>query len=121
MVAMGDEISVEIIDLLSTTAQCQNFPNFPRSDRGSSGELDYNGNPKVCGGTPPTERCETFKNGQWVSSEPLNAARSYSSILKSPFLNDSVSLFLTGSWIPNLNSAEVLVNGKWEKWSNPLP
>ena len=121
MVAIGETDSVEIVDLLSTSTQCQNFPDFPRSDRGASGELDYNGNPIVCGGYSVTNKCKTFINGQWASRGPLNAARSFSSIIKSPFLNDSVSLFLTGSYSPQLNSAEVLVNGKWEKWSVPLP
>ena len=118
---LGFTNSVEIVDLLSTSTQCQNFPNFPRSGYGASGELDNNGNPIVCGGYPSTANCETFLNGQWVSRELLNEARSDSSIIKSPFLNESVSLFLTGSLNPDLNSAEVLVNGKWEKWSVPLP
>ena len=121
MVAIGETSSVEIVDLLSTSTQCQNFPNLSRSGYGARGELDYNGNRIVCGGYPSTDKCETFLNGQWVSMEPLNEARSFSSIIKFPFLNDSVSLFSTGSYDPYLNSAEVLVNGKWEKWYVPLP
>ena len=113
--------SVEIIDLLTTSYQCQNFPNFPQKTRGAIGELDMNGNPIMCGGDPPTNNCETFFSGSWVSGPPLFEARFYSSIIKLPLVNDPMTLFLTGSYYPLLNSAEVLINGKWEMWPGTLP
>ena len=74
--------SVEILDLSSTFTQCKNFPNFPRSTFGASGEMDNNGNPIVCGGDDPsTNKCESFVNGSWVSSEPLALARYVLSML----------------------------------------
>ena len=99
--------SVEIVDLLSTSTPCQNFPSFPTW--GSNGELDKNGNPMVCGGYfgGSSSQCETFVDGSWRSSPPLTESRYYSSMIKSPFLNDSISLFATGSWNPDLNSAEI--------------
>ena len=113
--------SVEIVDLLSTSNICQNFPNFPKATRGANGELDMNGNPILCGGDPPTNDCETFVNGSWISGNPLIEGRYYSSMIKLPFVNDPISLFITGSYTPLLNSAEVLINGKWESWPAILP
>ena len=122
----GSSNSVEIVDFLSTSTQCQNFPNFPRLTTVARGELDNNGNPIVCGGFPSddkssTNQCETFLNGSWVSCQPMTESRTEFSFIKFPVVNDSVSLFLTGSYSPLLDSAEFLVNGKWERWSVPLP
>ena len=113
--------SVEIIDLLSTVTQCPNFPNFPRSTYFANGGLDNNDNPIVCGGQPSTNDCQSFVNGRWVSIQPLTQIRSLYATMKSPFLNDSVNLFLAGSFDPLSGTAEILVNGVWQKWPINLP
>ena len=115
MVATGLPGSiVEIVDLLSTSTHCQNFPNFPRSTHGVNGELHNQEIPLVCGGGPATHECNLFVNGSWVSSQPMTDSRYLSSVIKSPFADDSRSLFVTGSFYPLLNSADVFVNEKWE-------
>ena len=113
--------SVEIIDLLSTVIQCPNFPNFPRSSYFTNGGLDNNDNPIVCGGQPCTNDCQSFVNDSWVSIQPLTQIRSLYATMKSPFLNDSFSLFLTGSLDPLSDSGEIFVNGVWQKWPINLP
>ena len=113
--------SVEIIDLLSNFTQCPNFPNFPRSTYGANCELDNNDNPIVCGGQPETDDCQSFVNDSWVSIQPLTQTRSLYATMKSPFLNNSFILFLTGGLTPFSDSAEVFVNGVWQKWPINLP
>ena len=113
--------SVEIIDLLSTVTHCPNFPNFPRSTYFANGGLDNNDNTIVCGGKPDTNDCQSFVNGSWVSIQPMTTTRSLCATMKSPFINDSVSLFFTGSAYPLLDSAEIFLNGVWQKWPINLP
>ena len=105
--------SVEIIDLLSNSAQCQNFPNFSRSTYGAGGVLDKDDNPIVCGGYR-SQKCETFQNGNWIPSQPLIEDSHHLRIIKLPLFNGSVSMFATGMYSPNFKSAEILLNGSWE-------
>jgi len=55
----GDTDSVELIDLDSATGNdiCEKFPDFPVVTKSPGIELDFQGNPIICGGGTPS-RCQ---------------------------------------------------------------
>ena len=115
--------NVEIIDLVSETFTCNDFPSFTYAAERIKGELGHNENPVICGGTPAVKECHSFENGVWIPSGSLSDGGYDFAMTKAPFQNESISLLKTGGYSDGaaFDTAEVLVNGQWQPISFPLP
>ena len=80
LVALGttaalDTPSIEVIDLDSSTTQCQALPTFPKAYNGAIGGLGPNEVPIICGTPLDNKECRSLINGNWVLSAPLKKPR----------------------------------------------
>ena len=105
MVALGKLIgnenytdSIEILDLTSTEADCENFPKYPLKTAFAKGHLNREDEPIICGGYLETEvsTCHVFRQGHWMKGPPMTDARRNFALTKFPLGNGSVDLLVTG-------------------------
>jgi hypothetical protein len=112
----------EVSDLESSATTCKKMPNFPAAVFSAIGTLRFEQHPIICGGYQnglPSNKCYSFKNNEWVSSESMNLSRVNAAAAKW----QNGKLLVTGGWnsLVSFNSTEVLTVEGWQSIIPSLP
>ena len=82
----GDETTntFEIIDLDSSSSECQNLPNFTKNSNAPFGGLGPQQSPVICGYPIFSNQCTILVNGTWQAFGSLLRDKFYPSVLSQP-------------------------------------
>ena len=76
---------MEIVDLESSAAQCNNLTDLPSLGYPAVGGLGFNDNPLIC----DHKSCFSMENSAWQASFSFNEVRNYAAMCLSPFPRES--------------------------------